>query len=171
MSEQPVLGAPEEREIRDELQRLVLADLNGPFGGDDEEFSGENPIDRYPLGRLAPRGEVLQPDDQDELAAADTGEASEADPEPSAPNVPSLTRPRWASPSTLTGRPPNCGSRHVGTLQVHCFRAGGNARQADVAAPAAGRNGPVAARRRTACPASPRSRATGRRGARPLPSA
>ncbi len=90
MIEQSVLGVPEEREIRDELQRLVLADLHGPLGGDDEEFTGENPIDRYPLGRLAPRGEVLEPDDQDDLAAADAGDASEVDPEPSAPNVPSL---------------------------------------------------------------------------------
>ena len=88
--EQAVLDVPREREIRDELQRLVLADLHGPLGGDDEEFTGENPIDRYPLGRLAPRGEVLEPDDQDELAAADAGAAGEADPEPSAPSVPSL---------------------------------------------------------------------------------
>lgn len=33
---------------------------------------------------------MLEPDDQDELAAAEAGDASEADPEPSAPNVPSL---------------------------------------------------------------------------------
>lgn len=90
MTEQPVLDVPQEREIRDELQRLVLADLHGPLGGDDEEFSGENPIDRYPLGRLAPRGVVLEPDTHDDLAAADAGDASEVDPEPSAPNVPSL---------------------------------------------------------------------------------
>jgi hypothetical protein len=90
VTEQPVLDIPQEREIRDELARLLLADLHGPLGGDDEEFSGENPIDRYPLGRLAPRGVVLEPDTHDDLAAADAGDASEVDPEPSAPNVPSL---------------------------------------------------------------------------------
>ncbi|MGC1731139.1 MAG: hypothetical protein WA731_00485, partial [Pseudonocardiaceae bacterium] len=90
MTEQPVLDTPQERQIRDELQRLVLADLHGPLGGDDEEFSGENPIDRYPLGRLAPRGVVLEPDTHDDLAAADAGDPSEVDPEPSAPNIPSL---------------------------------------------------------------------------------
>ncbi len=90
VTEKPVLDVPQEWEIRDELQRLVLADLHGPLGGDDEEFSGENPIDRYPLGRLAPRGVVLEPDTHDDLAAADAGDASEVDPEPSAPNVPSL---------------------------------------------------------------------------------
>ena len=56
VTDKPVLDVPQEGEIRDELHRLVLADLHGPLGGDDEEFSGENPIDRYPLGRLAPRG-------------------------------------------------------------------------------------------------------------------
>jgi hypothetical protein len=90
VTEQPVLDTPQERQIRDELQRLVLADLHGPLGGDDEEFSGENPIDRYPLGRLAPRGVVLEPDTHDDLAAADAGDPSEVDPEPSAPNIPSL---------------------------------------------------------------------------------
>lgn len=90
VTDQVVLDVPREREIRDELQRLVLADLLGPLGGDDEEFSGENPIDRYPLGRLAPRGEVLEPDDQDALDLADAGDPNETDPEPSAPNVPSL---------------------------------------------------------------------------------
>ena len=43
VTEQPVRDVPQEREIRDELQRLVLADLHGPLGGDGEEFSGENP--------------------------------------------------------------------------------------------------------------------------------
>lgn len=90
MTEQPVFDIPQERQIRDELQRLVLADLHGPLGGDEEEFSGKNPIDRYPLGRLAPRGVVLEPDIHDDLAAAEAGDASEVDPEPSAPNVPSL---------------------------------------------------------------------------------
>jgi hypothetical protein len=33
---------------------------------------------------------VLEPDTQDDLAAAEAGDASEVDPEPSAPNVPSL---------------------------------------------------------------------------------
>jgi hypothetical protein len=68
VTEQPVRDVPQEREIRDELQRLVLADLHGPPGGDGEEFSGENPIDRYPLGRLAPRGMVLEPDTHDPSA-------------------------------------------------------------------------------------------------------
>ncbi len=100
-----MLDVPREQEIRDELQRLVLADLHGPLGGDDEEFTGEeNPIDRYPLGRLAPRGVVLEPDTHDELAAADAGDPSEADPEPSAPNVPSLNLSAVGFTAHIDGR-------------------------------------------------------------------
>ncbi|MGH3985614.1 MAG: hypothetical protein ACRDST_23770 [Pseudonocardiaceae bacterium] len=54
MTQRPVLDLPREQDIRDELQQLVLADLHGPLGGDDEEFSGENPIDRDPLGAWRP---------------------------------------------------------------------------------------------------------------------
>ncbi|MGH3857235.1 MAG: hypothetical protein ACRDR6_27880, partial [Pseudonocardiaceae bacterium] len=105
MTQRPVLDLPREQEIRDELQRLVLADLHGPLGGDDEEFTGEeNPIDRYPLGRLAPRGVVLEPDTHDDLAAAAAGDPSEADPEPSAPNVPSLNPSAVGFTAHIDGR-------------------------------------------------------------------
>jgi hypothetical protein len=57
-------------------------------------FTGKR--DKRRPGVLAESREIrdelqrLVPDDQDELAAADAGDASEVDPEPSAPNVPSL---------------------------------------------------------------------------------
>ncbi|MFD9959214.1 DISARM system helicase DrmA [Amycolatopsis sp. NPDC058986] len=92
MTQLSVLKAPEPGEIRDELQRLVVNDLLGPLDGAEEEFTGaENPIDRYPLGRLASRGEVVEPETQDGFSAADAGEAADPDPEPDAPNVTSLT--------------------------------------------------------------------------------
>lgn len=90
MTEQSVLAIPDVRVIRDELARLVLADLLGPLGGEHEEFPREDPLDRYPLGRLAPRGAVVEPDTQDDLADAEAGDLSEGDQEPSAPNTPSL---------------------------------------------------------------------------------
>lgn len=68
----------------------MLADLLGPLGGAEEEFAGENPIDRYPLGRLAPRGDVVEPEVHDELAEVAAGDLADTDTEPSAPNVPSL---------------------------------------------------------------------------------
>lgn len=86
-----MLEAPTEAAIRDELQRLVVADLHGPLGGEDEEFlSSENPIDRYPLGRLAPKNQTIDPNIQEDLAEADGADTSDPDPEPSSPNVPSL---------------------------------------------------------------------------------
>jgi hypothetical protein len=90
MTEQTVLAVPDVQVIRDELERLVLADLLGPLGGEHEEFPREDPLDRYPLGRLAPRGVMVEPDTQDDLADAEVGELSEGDQEPSAPNTPSL---------------------------------------------------------------------------------
>lgn len=90
MTQQPVLAVPDTQVIRDELQQLVLADLLGPLDGEHEEFPREDPLERYPLGRLAPRGVVIEPDTQDELADAEMGELSEGDREPSAPNMASL---------------------------------------------------------------------------------
>ncbi len=90
MTQESVLTVPDAATIRDELRQLVLADLHGPLGGEEEEFGREDPLDRYPLGRLAPRGEVVEPDTQDDLADADAGDLLEGDREPSAPNTASL---------------------------------------------------------------------------------
>ena len=65
-----VLEVPTQAVIRDELHRLVLADLHGPLGGETEEFANERPTDRYIVGRLAPDGTVIEPDTQDETADA-----------------------------------------------------------------------------------------------------
>jgi hypothetical protein len=53
------------------LLQLVRNDLHGPLGGEHEEFGRQDPLDRYPLGRLAARGEVVEPDTQDDLAEAE----------------------------------------------------------------------------------------------------
>jgi len=109
-TDETVLGVPDASAIRDELQRLVLADLLGPLGGEHEEFQREDPLDRYPLGRLAPRGAVVEPDLQDDLAPADVGEPSEGEQEPSAPNTPSLALSSIGFTTTVDGR--------VGDLRV-----------------------------------------------------
>jgi hypothetical protein len=89
VSEETVLAAPTAAEIRDELEQLVRKDLHGPLGGEFEEF-GERPTDRYPLGRLAPDGTVIEPDEQDETAESGAGDFGEDHPEPTAPNIVSL---------------------------------------------------------------------------------
>lgn len=85
-----VLERPTAAAIRDELQRLVIADLRGPLGGEYEEFGRESPTDRYLLGRLAPDGTVIDPDEQDESPEAAAGDPAEPAPEPTAPNIMSL---------------------------------------------------------------------------------
>ncbi len=68
---QVILEVPTEAVIRDELHRLVLADLHGPLGGESE-------------------GTVIEPDTQDESADTDRADLGEDQPEPSAPNIVSL---------------------------------------------------------------------------------
>lgn len=91
---------PTPQELRDELAELVVTDLLGPMGGDEEELKG-NPADHYIIGRLAPGGVVvdgqvraigqtIEPDTLDDLTTAGVPDAGEGDPEPDAPNVPSL---------------------------------------------------------------------------------
>ena len=85
-----VLEPPTPTAIRHELLRMVVADLRGPLGGEYEEFGREAPTDRYLLGRLAPEGTTIEPDDQDETPSADDVDPSDPPPEPAAPNITSL---------------------------------------------------------------------------------
>ncbi|MFJ1779962.1 hypothetical protein ACIOKA_24930 [Streptomyces anulatus] len=89
-SNSPVLAVPSPGAVRDELAELVVLDLLGPVGGDLEEVA-DSPTDWYVLGRLAPNGTTIVPEELDaslgdsELPGADEG-SLDAD----APNVPSL---------------------------------------------------------------------------------
>jgi len=48
---------PSQMKIRDELERMVLADLLGPTGGEAEEIDDPSVRERYLIGMLAPREE------------------------------------------------------------------------------------------------------------------
>ncbi len=64
-----VLQPPPPNAIREELKKLVLADLLGPAGGPEEEVAESRVKDRYLVGMLAPRGwEPVPAEEQDELA-------------------------------------------------------------------------------------------------------
>ncbi|MFF3467614.1 DISARM system helicase DrmA [Streptomyces sp. NPDC002619] len=89
MGDEGVLRVPSAAEIRNELEAAVVADLLGPVGDVQEEIA-ERPTDRYLLGRLAPRGAVIEPGEQENLAGAEPSGGEEGDAEPDAPNVPSL---------------------------------------------------------------------------------
>ncbi len=61
---------------------MVRRDLLGPAGGPEEEVDERAVRGRYILGLLAPRGQTILPDDQDDLPAggADTEQDGRADP-------------------------------------------------------------------------------------------
>lgn len=83
------LAAPDAARVRDELHELVLKDLLGPLAGEDEEFD-EDPIERYPLGRLAPAGTMVDPAEQEVFGDLESSDETSDAPEPAAPNAPSL---------------------------------------------------------------------------------
>jgi Helicase conserved C-terminal domain len=80
---------PSPDRIRAELAELVVNDLRGPIDGEFEEFA-ESPVERYIVGRLAPAGTVVRPEEQDDLAPAEADRGDSSDREHDAPNVPSL---------------------------------------------------------------------------------
>ena len=80
------------RELRDELEAMIRADLIGPAGGEEEELR-ERPSDRYLLGMLAPREQAeVEQVPEDDLAVGDVSEDSgeEGTPEVAPPAVDQL---------------------------------------------------------------------------------
>ena len=69
-------------EIRRELVELILKDLLGPFGGDEEELQETWVSDRYVLGMLAPRNRMMSRETEDELADGGSGSVDEGSAEP-----------------------------------------------------------------------------------------
>lgn len=58
--------------LRAELEAMVRRDLLGPAAGPDEEVDERYVRSRYILGLLAPRGQTILPEDQDDLANGET---------------------------------------------------------------------------------------------------
>jgi hypothetical protein len=85
----PLLAPPASAAMRDELERLVLADLLGPAGGEEEEIT-DRPRDRYLVGLLAPRDQSVDREAQDELAEGGSDSAEDGAAESSAPASPSM---------------------------------------------------------------------------------
>jgi hypothetical protein len=77
-------SAPSQAEIRDELQRLILADLLGPAGGEHEEVE-ERVNERYLVGMLAPQHSTTDPAQSDALSVEGQPQADEGEAEPDAP--------------------------------------------------------------------------------------
>jgi hypothetical protein len=58
-------------DLREELHALVVRDLLGPAGGDEEIVRERNVRNRYLVGLLAPKGASVLPEDYDEELTAD----------------------------------------------------------------------------------------------------
>ena len=66
-----VLSPPTAGQIRAELQELILHDLLGPAGGEEEIVDEPYVRDRYILGLLAPKGQSVIPEEQEDLAVTE----------------------------------------------------------------------------------------------------
>lgn len=98
-----VLTVPSKRALRDELQRAVLHDLLGPAGGPEEEIAENSVRDRYLVGMLAPWGEELDPEQDDELAVAAAGTAEEGQADANTTATRSLSPSSFGLTFTVTG--------------------------------------------------------------------
>ena len=60
------------RQVRSEMERFLVRDLLGPWAGDAEVLpAGTVPSERYILGVLSPKGDVLDPETTDTTASDD----------------------------------------------------------------------------------------------------
>ena len=85
-----VLTAPSATAVRDEHEQLILAELLGPAGGNEEEVVEDRVTERYILGMLAPQGELSRPEEQDALAVEGEAPTEEGAIEPDAPPIPTI---------------------------------------------------------------------------------
>lgn len=90
-----MLQPPTPARLRDMLQDMVLRDLLGPAGGEEEEMEEARVHDRYLIGMLAPNDLQTAPEEQDELAIAEEGS------EDSGPIDLNVTQTRSLNPSSM----------------------------------------------------------------------
>ncbi len=91
---------------------------------------------------------MLEPDTHDDLAAADAGDASEVDPEPSAPNVPSLNPSALGFTAHVEGQVFELGATAKWAHYEFALSEREETLGKRVWRRATGRNGPATARRR-----------------------
>jgi hypothetical protein len=88
-----VLAAPPPSQIRTELERLLLGNILGPEGGEEEELdirAVRSVSDYYLVGMLAPTHRLIEMDDKDDLAVDGAGGSDGQSPDISAPTATSL---------------------------------------------------------------------------------
>ena len=90
-----ILTSVSQVQIRDELERLVMADLLGPAGGPEEIVDESSVRDRYLVGMLAPRRSHGDPAQDDDLAIEEGGAPEEGGAEAE------VSGPDWMFPSAF----------------------------------------------------------------------
>lgn len=90
----PILKQATPAELRAQLIHAIINDLYGPTGGEAEEVDEARVTDRYLVGMLAPlirnRSSADEPEQQDDLAIADKGNAEEGNTENPVPATDSM---------------------------------------------------------------------------------
>jgi ribosomal protein L24E len=84
------LEQPSPLELRAELLEMVRKDLLGPAAGPEEEVDEANVRGRYIVGLLAPRGQSILPDEQDELGVGGSSDAEETKADTAVPQTASM---------------------------------------------------------------------------------
>ena len=89
-SSQPQKPTP--LQLRAKLEKMVRQDLLGPKGGPEEEIRGRRVSvrGRYIVGLLAPRGQSLLPDEQDDLSVDGAGDAQDGKTDTAVPQTASF---------------------------------------------------------------------------------
>ncbi len=97
------LETPSPLQLRAELHDMVRRDLLGPAGGSEEEVNERNVRGRYIVGLLAPRGQSILPDEQDELGVGGAGDAEESKADVAIPQTASMLPSAIGLTFTLEG--------------------------------------------------------------------
>jgi len=101
-----ILVKPTQRALRVELEHAVLRDLLGPAGGPEEEVNEGAIRDRYLIGMLAPHGDPLPPEQDDELAVAEAGSPEDGKPDGNTTAATSMSPSSMGLTFTVAGDTP-----------------------------------------------------------------
>lgn len=116
-----VLTPPTPDELRATFERLIIQDLLGPHSPEEEVDA--NIIDHYLLGKLAPKGTVIDPRPKDPVTDPEDGDADDpaidrlADAQAAAV-LPRTWRVVRSGPQTFRGSPPPRKSLQINIYSV-----------------------------------------------------
>lgn len=99
-------STPTALELRTMLEEMVRKDLLGPAGGEEEEVTEPTISGRYIVGLLAPKGQQIVPDEQDDLAVGGDGDSQDGLTDTIAPQLVSMFPSSLGLTFTVDGSAP-----------------------------------------------------------------